>query len=765
MHVANTHAVGEGIRAFYVPQIDLTKGLGLTFIGQPQMFVDYFNPLNLVLFTPISSELFLVFKAILFIFLLQFGTYKLIGTHTNAQVIPILASLFICFIPTFHGLQFGLPFFYLMCSVPAILFLINKIMASKSTKYLLAYLALLMCLGLDVIGVLSLLILVYSHLLARYFLDYAKIFKPYSYFRIGIATIIPNLGFGISFLDSLLENKRFEIYNSIPDGKEYNFTKYWRFILNNGLDSSVTGLEGSAIQLYLPTFIYVLVGFSVFYSFSKKRDRLHSVYIFTSICVGVLPSLIYAVPFFQGVFPSALRHHLNFLPILFFLHFFVFFTNVIRINPRLLIAGIFLGISLEALFLSLRGGTLDPAPILSSNRIDIPFLSSIPWSNLLICNIVLAILVFTILKKRHLFIKSYILIPLISFSAFFSLFYFSVLGEIHRYSQVATINDYRIRMFNERIDHFQKSSNLLDKSYRILPSGRSDQDRPYAMDVKLLPDLELSYTHGFNSIFQYREIDHGYIKAVYKQFGCNRCEPRSGLGYAYMPPTSSQVIERKDLLKLLAIKYVESGDQEILDPAFKLITSYRYKKTTFSNNPRETGTVYLYQYLDAEPIFKIFKTEGNTSNERSINQIRDYQDDKLVLSQKDKIEGKPQMYLASDEPFDYKLNHDNANSIQLAINGDLKESFLLIKYLKRDGWYAKVDSKNTKVYEAQGGMMAIKLPANARTVSMIYRDSSLYLGNLTEFLVYFLLGIIFIISRFKSSAVQIVRKIFSKTKL
>jgi hypothetical protein len=320
-------------------------------------------------------------------------------------------------------------------------------------------------------------------------------------------------------------------------------------------------------------------------------------------------------------------------------------------------------------------------------------------------------------------------------------------------------------MFDERIKHFEKNSDLLDKSYRILPSGRSDQDRPYAMDVKLLPDLELNFKHGFNSIFQYREIDHGYIKAIYKQFGCNRCEPQSGLGYAYMPPTSSQVIDRKDLLKLLAVQYVESGDQRIIDPDFKLINTYEYEKATFSNNSREFGTVYLYKYLDAEPIFKIFKTESIVSTEAPINQIRNYQDEKLVLDHQDGKGGKSQTYLPSQEQFVYILNSDKANSIRLTISRNLQESFLLIKYLKREGWKAKVDGMNTKVFEAQGGMMAIKLPANARTVSLNYRDSSLYFGNFVEFFVYCSLGLIIIFSKFRLSLVQIVRRIFSKPKL
>jgi hypothetical protein len=716
------------MRQLSIPQIDLSKGLGTNFLGEPQLYQSVINPLNifLLILTPIQ---FIIFRTLIFLVILQIGTFYYIKEFVNTKNLPITGSLLIATLPLFYSSFLGSPYFDLLCAIPLLLFVLERSIKEDRIIYKLGFGILILLIGPDALGFLIILELLLAYFFCRGFVE-RKGFKAISWISIkfGLITFCVCASYLMPFVSNLLENRAFEQKYGVEDVSEIGFKSYWLRILNVGAKSILIPVEGSAIYLYVPFFVLIVIMWRTFGVKGNQKRILLSLLVTASV-IAILPSFLYLFAMTSSYVPSYIRHHFNLIPILLFIAFIVAIDNLESHKIKIFLGLIAIASCFEAILLGFGEMPLIDPKLTSLLNLPIPFNHEYPWANLIFANFILAFVFIlpNLLQRKNSGLSNSYLVAVALAVSFFSL---SVHTELQRYGLVVTSSSYRVDNFSAAFESFNFGNRLVNNNYRVLLTGLENRDRGDSMNIKSLPALELNNTFGFNTLFQYREVEHPYLNVVYNSFECLGCDSKSNPRYGYFPPKTSDVVRKKELLSFLSIRYVVSLDERIQDRDFKLLDSYKYEDSPRGVENSEDGTLFLYEFNQGRSIARIHgnckaETKGYSLSSmfeapiRLENLILEYPFGETICNS-----------IPGSDSRDLHISNVSGNTIK--IRKFQTEDPVLVDFsiINRKGWRAFDNGVEIPIIDSYDGLIAMQIGPGDHLIELRYQDKSLLFGLL-----------------------------------
>jgi hypothetical protein len=309
-----------------VPQIEFNSAFGTPNIIQPY-YINPFNALNLILISPISPSQFILIKTFLFLVILQFGIFTILKVNYRDNLKALLLSLFATTIPLLWGMSYlSLTIFPFTCSLPYLYFFLTKFIREGNKRYLFALVIIINIVGLD----LSTSILLATFTLAVILSEANKITSRMQYLKRILhvcAIVFTSISlFGFIFLHEYIATASQIVHTSLKKSEVISFSPYINFLIKNGMHTILYPIEGSALLLYLPISIYLILGY--FY-FTKKKNSQNIIdtnfeirrIISCSLLFMIIPIIPYLFPVTAEMAPSYFRFQFNMAVILLYIAF------------------------------------------------------------------------------------------------------------------------------------------------------------------------------------------------------------------------------------------------------------------------------------------------------------------------------------------------------------------------------------------------------------------------------------------------------------
>jgi hypothetical protein len=712
MQVSRIFDLQVAIRKFEIPDFNYFSGLGIEKISEQSMYENPINPLNLILLFPINPTQFIVLKTILFLSILQIGTFRLIKKQTGNSTLGVLSAISITSLPVFWSMLYARPGFHLICSVPMIIFLFEKYFETKKPTYVCFYSIIIFCAGIDTFNLINigliLLGLGVASLLNEVKLKRIKQIKTVGLFS--AITGILSLGFVIPYIAYLL---RYDAsLNQLGISKNSNITpvQYIDFLIKNGAHTAIYPIEGSGIQLYLPITISLTVALGLLQrNIRRTMDQTTRNLLVITASVIIVPVSLYVFPFTSKFMTSYLRSNLYLLPILIYL---VFILMILNFRRKQAIGVIIFGVFLEIVFFLINPfsiiDSLKPAlivlnthkPILDTNldsplKWDMPFIYDYAWLNLIIANLLLVlctILLASATTKKNAEWKRVILLAGICIS----IYSFSSHVELKRFMndwQQTSSSEYRFQNYDQRINKWMNTYGINDANYRILLVGKEFYKNS-GRNIKLVLDSEMNNMKKLSVLPQYRESDNPLMGIEILSYKCKDCGFAQGESLSANHPLLAQdVIRNYDWLQRNSVKYIISADEEIESINLKFLDKYSYPKNLSGYDETENGEVFLYEYVYPRGIIQ---SSGS------------------VLIKNLTV---------------------NQNGIKFSYSSNSSET-IRVNYLYSENFTLEINSKRAAIYRSADNRLEFKSMKGLSNIEIYYRDSSYRWGLIAVIILY-----------------------------
>lgn len=711
MQISRIYDLQKSLNQFNLPQFNYFSGLGISKIEETNVFVNPFNPINILLLLDITPTSFILIKTVLSLTTFQYGLYLNVKQRTKdsnfAQVVGTLGSL----LWILWSMSYMLPTSYsFLCSVPLLIYFYERYQENSKNSNLLMLFILISMIGPDLLNSANLLILGVS-LIFKNTNNGAK--KKIKWISFNIVILLATSSFTIPYLGQSLKRHQILSELNIKQTSSINLGEYIEFIFKNGFHTILYPIEGSALQLYVPISILLTLAtyFLIVQKQSRKNDKLTREILGIVATITLIPTLLYVHPVTSTFVSSYFRTNLNIIPVIIYLYFSLI---IYELNKKLIMKITTISLCLEVLFFIINplkyfSFTQNYTKILNtrgerfnSNLPEtlhwfLPFNTELPWGNLILFNAINMIIFALISKERISNISNTKLLTTFLLLALFTLTSFSSQVKLKEYLnswQQTSKSGYRIENYEKRIDEWIKKYNVNDPNFRILLSGKAfypDSGR----NAKLILDSELNNTKSLSVIPQYREFDNPYMGINLLELTCPNCKVGEGDSLvANHPLLTSRLAQNQEWLRQNSVKYLVSADEKIENSRFRLVDSYIYPPVPFGYDQTETGIVYLYEFNDAKPII----------NTNKISYLTDFQ-----ISQQG-----------------IKFNIYNTDVTEVFLNYYYNEKFHLL-----------VNSRKVKIKETADHKISFLIPKGRQKIEFFYYDKTYYL-------LYLLLTIVFI---------------------
>ena len=621
IHMSRLNELQRELHHFRIPEMNYFTGLGLEKLSEVAGYFNLSNPLHLLLFFDITPLQFVLIKTCLFLSLLQIGTYHLVYFITNKKTLSLFTALLSATLPVYWSIiyPFTTPYCFI-CAVPLFIYFYLKYTGSQKIKYLISYFILILCIGPDLLTTGNIVLL---NLALLWMVKKSNKMQLKSFIHFSLTGAAGTMSFWYPYL-FLLQNRKHKIneLGIIPESKT-NFHEYWQFVLSNGAHTLLYPIEGSAILMYVPVFCIISVIGYTFCSkkhYTEEEKKFITKLIFITLTFFLAPSILYIHPITSKFLFSYYRNNFNALPILLLIITSIIFSKIkISMFNKILIYSIGIEVLLFIInpFVILRtklpygeyiaralatNNHLYDANLQETLNVKVPFITSLPWVNLVVINLAIALLLAFSARDKKLFNRKgifYLLSLVLIFDAF------SANIELRRYMgewQQVSVSDSRFSNYEIRTIKWVNKYHINEPNFRVLLTGKEIYKNS-GRNIKLSLDSELNNNYGIKMIPSYRELDNIDMGLSLFKLACPNCSYTKGESLTQnWPPTVKQILRNRNWLNENSIKFVISADQEIKSPDFVLLDTFQYPNSNSQYDETENGVVYLYQVRNPIPI-------------------------------------------------------------------------------------------------------------------------------------------------------------------
>lgn len=632
IHISRLSELQRELHHFRIPEMNYFTGLGLEKLSEVAGYINLSNPLHLLLFLDITPVQFILIKTCLFLSLLQIGTYHLVYYITNKKTLSLFTALLSATLPAYWSIIYPFTSLYcFICAVPLFIYFYLKYTGSLQIRYLISYFILILCIGPDLLATGNIVLL---NLALIWMIKKSNKIQLKSFIYFSLTGAAGTMSFWYPYLFLLQRRKdRLNELGIIPESKT-NFLEYWQFVLSNGAHTLLYPIEGSAILMYVPVFCILSVIGYTFCSkkhYTEEEKKFITKLIFIIFTLFLAPSILYIHPITSKFLFSYYRNNFNALPILLLIVTSIIFSKIkINMFNKILIYSIGIEVLLFIInpFVLLRtklpygeyiaralatSNQLHDANLQETLNVKVPFITSLPWVNLMVINLAITLILAYSARDKKLFNRKGIFYLLSLVLIFYS---FSANIELRRYMgmwQQVSVSDSRFSNYEKRTVNWIEKYHINDPNFRVLLTGKEIYKNS-GRNIKLSLDSELNSNFGIKIIPSYRELDNIDMGLSLLKLACPNCSYDKGESLSQnFPPTVEQISRNRNWLSENSIKYIISADEEIRSPDFILLDTFQYPNSNYQYDETENGVVYLYQVRTPIPIINSPDKDQNLS--------------------------------------------------------------------------------------------------------------------------------------------------------
>jgi len=719
IHISRLSELQRELNHFRIPEMNYFTGLGLEKLSEVAGYINPINPLHLLLFSGVTPLHFILIKTCLFLTLLQIGTYRLVHFNTKKKSLSQITALLSATLPVYWSIIYPFTTLYCFtCSIPLIIYFYLKFLENQNTRYLISYFILILCIGPDLLGTGTIALL---NLALLWTVKKSNIFQVKSFIYFSLTGALGTISFWYPYL-FLIQNRmhRLKELGIFPVAKT-NFLEYWQFYFSHGAHTLLYPIEGSAILMYVPIFCVVSIFGYVSRNknlYTNKEKKLINQFILITLTLFLLPSILYIHPVTSRFLFSYYRNNFNALPILLLI---ITSTVLSKIEKKMFNKILAYAIGIEIVLFIINPATIFRAKLPYGEYIDsvlstkkalydtnlaetlklkFPFITSLPWLNLILINLVIATMLYFSTKNQNLFNRKGVFYFL---SLVITLYLFSTNIELRRYMgewQQVSVSDSRFINYEKRTIKWVEKYHVNEPNFRVLLVGKEIYKNS-GRNIKLMLDSELNNNYGIKIIPSYRELDNIDMGLSLFTLTCPNCPYENGQSLTQnWPPTEEQLSTNHNWLSENSIKYIISADEALNSPDFILLDTFQYPNNSFQSEKTENGLVYLYEVRKPEPIID------------SPSQVQNFKEVEITS------EG---ISLFSNSP---------------------RLTPLTINYYYSNRFKASFNDKPLRITRTSKNKMALSVPSGEGKLKITYHDSKLSYSLLLE-LVLFLFLIFF----------------------
>jgi hypothetical protein len=737
MQVAQIEQGIESLRNFSTFQIDLFSSFGQDVSDLPQRYFNNFSVFNLIGILGGSAEQIISIRTSFYLGLFIFGIFKFTRIMGVREEIALFVSPVALTIPYLWSLSSLTPFSTTLVSIPFILFILNRITQEAGPVYYLIYFILLFHICYDVTSLMLILPIVLIYTL-QLILQMGKSFgeKVITLLKIVSATLISVGNFLVTFLDSLLLRRGFWDNLETPEKFSIDLTSYTRFIRNNGADSLLWPSEGSGMLLYTPAIFFCLALYIV--SRLGKQEKVIRTAVLSLIILIItqllIPIAIYGVPQTAELMPSYYRGHLNSIPILVFLLAILGFQEITRETAskisymKLKVVFVIVLVSDFIINFTDPFNKWNDERIIGlgngSQKIDLAPLGI----GFLLSGSVMVLISYLYLRsfiKKKKYISSLGIQTLLGrslLSIITVIVLLALMMNQRLYMNEWQQNNYdtsRLSNYEARWNTWKKLVSLNNPNYRFMPTGfpiYGDSGR----NPKTIADTEMNRVFHQHFIFQYREYSLPFEAGVLRAISGNNQLSN------FFPPMSSEVIQNKEYLDLIGIKYVVSADARISDTDFILLDEIRYTDQKFIRF--DSGLVFLYEYKKHKSIAftqPCLLTVGKVEAWDTLNNLSPHKWSEgiaVVEGDQPKEKGSCASGVRSNIQEFADINIIDTKNLSVTVGEENTNEHLILSLNQSKNWTATRGGVAIPIKKAYGGVMYIEIPKGSSTTYFQYEN-------------------------------------------
>lgn len=777
----NLTSMKQALGNYELPAINPYLEFGWNFAGDPKDPPSYLSPVNLLIMV-LPVAVVMIIRLGFFLILGGIGTFLFLNLITKDRVISFIGGLTYISLPIVIFTEFFYfePFhvFYL---VPLFLYLLHKLFESFTFKKVIIFIILSIFTissgNIYTLVIFPTVIILYSFLIALFYYGYKfqdclkkSLLYVFLFILSGSFYIVPlinNLK-NISFHLDIIRKANIDVPKVV-----LNLKSFINFFISYNWGALFKPNQSHGLLLYIPIFFIIAIVTCIIFKRITYRDNPKAIIIPLSLVLMGIIMFLYSLLYYSlpGVADKTsgaayFRHHINLIPFVSLLAGFICLSQINRLKRSkrfFFLFIIIISLSIDILLFSIKGGkpydqlaALEKttnithhitAPFQSSNLISVHFMNDmwqvLPWGNFLLVILILLCSYKRLLNK--LSFNNFFITFIIVFSILLSLFYISLHNDLRIYQQKSwqwlTRSSYRIESYSNRKKCIDGVIDRYDLNYRTLYVGHGDDlTSPSGRNWKILAETELNVTNREKALFSRRQIVHPYTCLLYSTFFGKFSRGN------FWPPKSIDVIKHLDFLSLMGIKWVISSDGPITHP--NLIFKGRCFAEKGLLKGLEGGFVYIYEL--SNPIgIAFFESQYKIVNILSsvrtifVKGEHPWKHDVVYLEEDPSIDINrfKNMVFPENLVSSAKIVNQSFNTIDINVSSPTVK-FLVLDYIYRPFWKAKLGTTNLKIYRAYGGLMAVVIPPGKNTIRFSYVPYDLYLGLILTALSFFILIII-----------------------